>query len=290
MENTHSALFGSLIADSFAMGLHWIYNTELIDKGYSNLSSLMDPVFDKYHGNRRRGEHTHYGDQTLILLRHLAENRGFDEKGFRAAWLETMKSYDGYMDRASTDTLARPDHGSASDDLAGAARIAPLALFYSTEPEAFRLSAAAQTRVTHNNRATIAAAEAIAEITSKVLSGGSATEAIEEAAQTRAADDETRKLLEDGLSTKGESTRGVIKAFGQSCSLRQALPGAVHLIVTYQDDYRQAMVENARAGGDGAARGMVVGLVIGAAGGEILEDWLAEYRHREAVREILGGL
>jgi ADP-ribosylglycohydrolase len=48
---------------------------------------------------------------------------------------------------------------------------------------------------------------------------------------------------------------------------RPAFPGAVHLIVKYQDNPRQGLIENVMAGGDSAARGLIAGMVFGAYAG-----------------------
>ena len=60
----------------------------------------------------------------------------------------------------------------------------------------------------------------------------------------------------------------MIKQFGQMCGIAAALPGALHLVLKYPDDLRTALVENVMAGGDSAARGMVVGMMLGAPSGD----------------------
>lgn len=74
-------------------------------------------------------------------------------------------------------------------------------------------------------------------------------------------------LVTAGLDSKSKDTRETIAEFGQMCSIDAALPATVHLIARYEQDFRQALVENVMAGGDSAARGMLAGMVLGAACG-----------------------
>jgi ADP-ribosylglycohydrolase len=82
--------------------------------------------------------------------------------------------------------------------------------------------------------------------------------------------------IRGGLDTGGKDTRTVIKKFGQMCGIAAALPGAIHLIATYENDLRTALIENVMAGGDSAARGLVVGIILGAHLGRsaIPDEWL----------------
>ena len=71
-------------------------------------------------------------------------------------------------------------------------------------------------------------------------------------------------LVTDGLDSHALDTRQAIADFGQACSVEAALPGAIHLVARYTDDFKAALVENAMAGGDSAARGMPVAMILGA--------------------------
>ena len=69
-------------ADSLALGAHWIYDTDLIDKRFGRVERYLKPDKNSYHEARALGEFTHYGDQTLCLLASLAENNGFSLQAF----------------------------------------------------------------------------------------------------------------------------------------------------------------------------------------------------------------
>ena len=68
-----------------------------------------------------------------------------------------------------------------------------------------------------------------------------------------------------GLTVAGRRPVGPVKGFGQMCGIAAALPGAIHLVLTYPEDLGTALSENVMAGGDSAARGMAVGMILGAA-------------------------
>ncbi|HSO10397.1 MAG TPA: ADP-ribosylglycohydrolase family protein, partial [Desulfoprunum sp.] len=71
-----------------------------------------------------------------------------------------------------------------------------------------------------------------------------------------------------------------------------ALPAAVHLILRYETDLRQALIENVMAGGDSAARGLVVGMILGAAGGPaaIPPEWLADLAALPQIQNCLSRI
>lgn len=79
MRNKANAMvLASLAADSLALGVHWIYNTNVIDKKFGRVQNYLKPVRPTYHPTKARGEFTHYGDQTMILLESVSKRSGFD--------------------------------------------------------------------------------------------------------------------------------------------------------------------------------------------------------------------
>lgn len=127
------------------------------------LSSFDDP-HSQYHPNRTAGQFTHYGDQALTLLRSLAFRRGWSESSWREDWRAMWQHYDGYLDSATTETLANHDAGeiapSPSNDLAGASRIAPLLVALADSSLEEKIAAArAQTALTHGDPIVIDSAE-----------------------------------------------------------------------------------------------------------------------------------
>ena len=77
-----------------------------------------------------------------------------------------------------------------------------------------------------------------------------------------------------------------------SCGIAAALPGVIHLVLTYENDLKTALVENVMAGGDSAARGLATGMLLGAYLGmqSIPEHWLADMQKHDHILDLLGKL
>ena len=166
INKARAAVFGSFVGDSLALGVHWIYDTEEIVRDYGRVTNLIDPSPELYHPNRKKGEFTHYGDQTLVLLESIADRGEFDPEDLSHRWRALFENYDGYIDQATRSTLRNyslgknwKEAGSSSGDLAGASRIAPLLYRYSNDLETLIQSSRTQTMITHNHPEVLQGAE-----------------------------------------------------------------------------------------------------------------------------------
>lgn len=290
------AVMASFIADALALGVHWVYDIAQIKDRYGRLEEMAAPELAPYHGAREKGQFTHYGDQTLVLLESIVEKQGFDSGHFRQAWLAMNKDYAGYVDGATKETLkniaADPEMGrpgSMSSDLGGAARIAPLALFYGNDPDMFASKANAQTAMTHNQPAVLDTAVFFAVTASLVFNGEMPTIAFEKAMELMPEESPINPMIRAGIKSKDEETTPAIARFGQMCSVEGALPSTIHLIARYEQDLKQALVENIMAGGDSSARGLLAGFIIGAYQGldQIPQTWLDDLQARQTILDLM---
>lgn len=66
----------------------------------------------------------------------------------------------------------------------------------------------------------------------------------------------------------------------------------VHLIAKYENNMEEALIQSVMAGGDSAARGMLVGMVLGAHLGpeSIPEKWLSELARRKEIDALLDQI
>jgi ADP-ribosylglycohydrolase len=292
-------VLASLAADSLALGVHWIYNTNVIDKKFGRVETYLKPERPTYHPTKARGGFTHYGDQTMILLESVSKRAGFDLDDFSKRWQKFFENYDGYFDTATKGTLENiksgklpAEAGSDSDDLAGAARIAPLLNVYREYPEKLIASAEAQTAFTHNNSQVIKSAEFFSIVTYQILQGAAPLAAIEHARKEKFNSDPFSEWIEMGLQSVDQDTRQTILDFGQMCETAAAFPGVIHLIAKYENDLKQALVENVMAGGDSAGRGLIVGMLLGAYLGKeaIPQEWLTDMKAYPQIVDLLAKI
>jgi len=292
-------VLASFAADSLALGAHWIYNPESIVKLFGRVESFLKPSPKSYHAKKDKGDFTHYGDQAYVLLESLAEKKGFDLFDFSTRWRALFQDYNGYVDHATKLTLSayasgstHEDPGSPSDDLAGASRMAPLVYTYRHDVEELVGNARAQTRMTHSNPVTVDSAEFFARLAWRVLQGSQPVEAMTNISQEHFGSSRISGWVQSGLESKVKDSVSIISKFGQSCHTEEAFPGVVHLIARYENDLKEALIQSVMAGGDSAARGMMVGMVLGAHLGleSLPAEWLHALKKKERILTLLEKL
>lgn len=295
-DRAKAMVLAAFSADSLALGAHWIYDPQKIKSEFGRTDSLQKPHSQSFHKNRDKGEFTHYGDQMLVLLESIAKTGDFDLADFSRRWKTLFKDYDGYVDGATRNTLANykagkpvENAGSSSDELAGASRIAPLVCMYRNDPETLDESAAAQTRMTHTDPATVESARYFARVAQAVLTGMTPAEALKAVAETHFDISPVSAWLQKGLASLEKDSIEVIGDFGRSCHTGEMFPGVIHLIAKYENDLKEALVQCVMAGGDSAARGALVGMVLGAhlGMGSLPRPWIEEMKAGSKIRQLL---
>ncbi|MGE4297597.1 MAG: ADP-ribosylglycohydrolase family protein [Desulfovibrionaceae bacterium] len=299
MNDARKALIiASLAGDSLALGAHWEYDPARIAATHGRVETLLAPAPGSYHAGKGAGDFTHYGDQTMVLLESVAARGSFDLDDFFDRWKTLFDAYAGYRDMASKKTLSRIEFGegpltsgSPSNDLAGASRIAPILALPETG-DALVAAAMAQTRMTHNNPQVVEAAAFFARATRFALAGASVTAALEQAA---AAADPALPIAgwaAAGLALRGMPSVEALGTLGRTCHIDQAFPGTVQLLARHGDDLKTCLVENVMAGGDSAARGLLAGMVLGAAHGlgAVPGAWTDGLRRKDEILTLLNAL
>ena len=293
--NARAAIWGSFAGDSLALGLHWIYDRATISAVTPRIDTLLPPQPGSYHPTKKAGDFTHYGDQTLLLLESLAAHGGFNPDAFAASWRQLFEGgYTGYVDRATSNTLSQlqagwpwRDAGSASDDLAGASRIAPLAAALRQDPEAMVQACRTQTAMTHNNSKVTDAAEFFARTASAVFSGTPPREAMVQALEGRFPGSPLHAWHKAGADAAGEDSIEAIVRFGQSCHIDGAFQSTVQLIARHQETPAKALADSVMAGGDCAARNMLAGMVLCAWKG--LDSIPTPWREGLAAKDVINA-
>ncbi len=294
-----SGVMAAFSADALALGVHWVYDVSRIKERYGRLDHLTAPEIALFHKNRQKGDFTHYGDQMLLLLESLSHCNGFDLEDFAARWQALFDNYDGYLDRATKKTLAdfqagkSPSAaGSDSTDLGGAARMVPLALFYTHDADAFIDYAQQQTAMTHTHPLVLETVRFFVLAALETANGSSPAAAIRSAAEHLPSGSPIASLVDKGLASVEKETARAISGFGQACDTTEALPGTIHLIARYQEDLKTALIENIMAGGDSSARGILCGFILGIHNGldEVPRNWLEEMTAFNKIKTLTGSM
>jgi ADP-ribosylglycohydrolase len=274
----------ALVADSLCLGAHWIYDAAQIARIYPQGVTQLDAPHSSYHPGKAAGDFTHYGDQTLALLRSIVSRGGFDADGWRADWSAFWAgNTHSYRDGATRLTLERLAHGfevgAESQDLGGASRLAPLLASLALQPLEQRILAAkAQTQLTHNSALVLDAAAFITLWVDALQQRQDMEQSLIQAAAADCYQEmQPRIWLEQVQAAAGLAPRQAGELFGLSCHVNGALPLTAWLALTAAKDPKASLQVNATLGGDSAARGLVLGLVLGCAEGRI---WLpTEWQH-----------
>lgn len=293
-------IYGSFVADSLALGTHWIYGQRALRRDYGRVTDFFDPRKDSVHRNKIRGQQTHYGDQALTLMESIEIHRGFEFAAFVQDWQRMWSGYSHYVDQATKETLKNLNAGSAaagaaskSDELGGAARIAPLLATMANKPIGSVVAAArAQTALTHGSKAAGDAAEFLTRLVFSLLDGATLRAAIDQAVSAAFDELDMRKVWIGVEATRSLEIAAAAKSLGLACPTPQALPTLLMLLDRCGDDFETAAIENVMAGGDNAARGLALGMILGARHGNsrIPTRWLDELEAAPRIEAFLQKL
>ena len=281
-------LFGSYCADALSLGVHWIYDVNELAQKHGRITHYEAPGTDSYHPHKQAGDQGHVGDQSLCLLQFLTREKKWDASSFMDDWLAMWPDYNDYIDGATKSTLENVKNqsdntqgGSDSVEIAGPARIAPLIVYLtnSSEEEVARASVE-QTILTHRSQEAEESATFLAKAGYRLMHGASLLDTLNETAPEWA--------LKKANSVLSENTTDAIGQLGPACSISSALPSVLYLALKYGDNTETAFIENAMAGGDNCARGLALGILLGAANGisSIPERWVNELNAHDLLREF----
>lgn len=287
----------SFFGDALALGPHWIYDAARITGLYPGGIRDYDDPRSTYHPGKSAGNLTHLGDQTLALLESLADHRG-TLAGWPAdwrAWAERIQEdKSSYLDGATRGTLGNLAAGrrqpSDSSDLAGAARIAPL---FAVHGDIVPLvdAARSQTALTHGDARVIDAAEFFARAAFAVGEGAEFAEAFEEAAFFPYSALPASDWLMVARHAAGDLTEHA-GALGLGCDIAGAWPITLALALRHENEPVEALSANAMLGGDSAARGLLLGLLMGARHGAdaFPASWAGRLQAGETIHRALERL
>lgn len=291
-------LLGAFIGDALSLGPHWLYDRSEITSRLGRVTGFLPPA-TSYHPGKQAGDFTHLGDQMLVLQQSIQARRGaFDASDFverwRAFW--NRPGNQSYRDKATRTVLANLDGGatllggaSDSTEFAGPVRGIPvLVAGLAKGDEERELIAASRQQVltTHRSAEAQETAAFLGRLASALAAGLDAHTAVDGALadSPQFIRDTGRKAEAPNLAAL--STGDAIETLGQACDFAQSLPAALLVIQRHAHSFEEALIENVMAGGDCAARGILIGAVLGWEHGVdgIPEAW------RKGLRQSIPGL
>lgn len=304
LEPRVAAILGALIADSAALGLHWLYDPERIAQ-IEKIKGLvfLQPDAHDYadtsgyfaHGNKSAGDSSGYGEICLLMLRHFAQHGEFDRVAYQTEYRTHFGpggAYIGYVDSPTRQTLQIllplkpeefPENSGADDDQFAALAAIPAVVAAHTGPqEALKAKVEKVVRLTNDNDTAVAAAQYAGCVLLEVLNGQSIAQALTNALPH--AGEKLTPLLEEVMQISRLDSTRVAKRFGSACHVLEGLPVLAH-IAQHAPDYRAAIEENIRIGGDSCGRAIMLGAIMAAytvqqneSISSIPLEWIARYR------------
>lgn len=278
-----AAIFGALIADSAALGLHWLYDPDRIAKievvdglvfVQPNASNYTDTKGFFAHANKNAGDSSGYGELCLLMLQHFAKHGEFNRTNYQSEYCAHFGpggAYIGYIDSPTRQTLQtllslKPAEfpaisGADDDQFAALATIPILVAMHQGTQDTLIKHVDTVVRITNNNDIAVAAAKCAAVILFKVLNGASIEQALTDALPF--AGPTLKSLLDQALKYKTLDSIAVAKRFGSACHVMEGLPVIFH-IAQHTPDYRSAIEANIRAGGDSCGRAIMLGAIMAA--------------------------
>ena len=269
-------VLSSLVADSYCLGTHWIYDENQLINNDINWEELNAPMAI-WHKGKSAGDFTHYGDQNYWLYEFLKDKNCFDEKEFLDFWFEKKKTYTGYIDASCRKTILNIENGvvpsgANSHDLSIVGRIVPL-LKVSKTKEEFLQNVGKFVKLTHNSKEALQSADFFANLLLLVLENNEIEKSILELKNSY--DSFFQEMIEKGINSKNSDTFETIRTFGPACDINSGFSGVIHLLCKY-DNLKDMLVGNSKAGGDRSARAMIASVIFLANKqiSEIPKNWL----------------
>lgn len=288
MDKNKSAVYLSLIGDAISLGSHWVYDTDKVKKHFPGIvNEYRAPEIAKFHQGKKAGDFTQYGEQAFALLKSIYNNGGFDLKKFRNDWMKYIEENEMYMDHSMKDSLQKFKEsesliGTKNVELGGLARSAPMFIDSSITKDDFL----AQIHLTHNGEIVDQSSEYIYQVMQDILGGKDYRKAL---VDNKDLNDYISGLFEN-ISSKGEVVERADER-GQGCSTAQGFPIVLDVLLNYSDPL-EAFSVNIRAGGDNAARAMIIGMVLGADQGlkNLPDNLIDGFNKAEELKKMIGEL
>ncbi|MGG7054600.1 ADP-ribosylglycohydrolase family protein [Nitrosomonas sp. ANs5] len=316
IESRAATVMGALVADAASLGLHWLYDPERIAQIEKTAGLVfLQPEANHYagakgyfaHGNKQAGDSSGYGETCLLALKHFAQYREFDRRAYQqqfSLYFGPGGQYVGYVDTPTRQTLrvllaeksdTFPEKSGADDDqLIALSTIPVLAAAHQGSMDKLLALVDTVVRITNNNAVAVAAARCVASVLFCLQTGMPMREALEQAVPH--AGGALSDLLAQAIARRHENSLAIASEFGSACHVMEGLPIVFH-IASRETDYRAAVQENIRIGGDSCGRSIALGAIMAAhwsgqksQSNGIPLAWIARYRNLQMAVDALAAI
>ena len=316
LEPRVAAIMGALVADAASLGLHWLYDAERIAQIEKTKGLVfLQPDAGDYagvsgyfaHSKKQAGDSSAYGELCLLMLRHIARHGRFYRMDYQAEYRSYFGpggGYQGYIDSPTRLTLQtllplKPEDfplqsGADDDQFAALAALPAIVATHDESQDALNAKIEQVVRLTNHNDTAVAAAQYAGCVLLTVLNGKPVQQALADSLPQ--AGEKLRPLLEEALQVKTLDCAAVAKRFGNACHVPEGLPVIAH-IANHAPNYRTAIEENTRIGGDSCGRSIMLGAIMAAhttqqndQTASIPLEWVARLRNLIIVTDALAKL
>ncbi len=249
---------------------------------YVTKNSRGEILHDQANFWGQRGIHYHQflaaGENTLnikisqLLIESLLQNDGYDPDDFLNRYIHFMTTpgnhRDTYVEECHRNFFAnyargRSPRNCGADEkhIGGLVGIIPIVVFYCDQPEQARHKALEHLALTHPGVKMADAASLVIELLLQILEGKPLHKAIIEEIEKQ----RTALVGHPFIKWLDHPDDMVIgPRFSTACYVEDSVPAVLYLALKYHADPQKALIVNTNLGGDNAARGSVLGALLGA--------------------------
>ena len=228
-----------------------------------------------YHQFLKAGENTLNVKICRLLIESLNQNGTYQADDFLIRYIEFMTTpgnhRDTYIEECHRNYFANYARGVPirkcgleEKHIGGLIGIVPLAAFYHNRPDKAREISLEHLALTHPGTKMKIAGLLLLDLLLTVLNGTPLKEAIVEKIEAQ----NSPLLGHPFVKWLDDPDDWVIgPRFSTACYVEDSVPAVVYLALKYHDDPETALIVNTNLGGDNAARGAVLGALLGASHG-----------------------
>jgi len=228
-----------------------------------------------YHQFLKAGENTLNVKICRLLIESINQSGSYDADDFLRRYIAYMTTpgnhRDTYIEECHRNFFANYARGMpprqcgvAEKHIGGLIWIVPIVAYYFNQPDKAREAAMEHLALTHPGYKMETAGSLVIDILLKILNGTPLKAAISEEIEAQ-----KNPLLghpfKKWLNDPDDWVIG--PRLSTACYVEDSVPAVVYLALKYYDDPEQALIVNINLGGDNAARGSILGALLGASCG-----------------------